>query len=197
MFSQWTSCWFWRCAPAVLFFCFLNSVSASSGLWVCLVIIRRRWFLSGIRLVMAFIQWEALPKALRQAFGKDFSTFEAMLNSEGRDVPPEHGWPTPQDFLIILYCVTLYTMNWKQRQIIHFAQDRRGFVILFIVEWCNSTNAGWKDLRRERLAELLNKHWKASVGPRHLKTSRKYLSVFIDLFLQKSTHVESAVTVVW
>lgn len=67
--------------------------------------------MSGIRLVMAFIQWEALPKALRQAFGKDFSTFEAMLNSEGRDVPPEHEWPTPQDFLIILYCVTLYTMN--------------------------------------------------------------------------------------
>lgn len=42
---------------------------------------------------------------------KTFPAFEAVLNSGGRDTPPEHGWSTPQDFLIILNHVTLYTVN--------------------------------------------------------------------------------------
>lgn len=43
----------------VLFHCLLNSVSGSPGLCDCLVITRRRLFLSGIQRAMAVIQWDA------------------------------------------------------------------------------------------------------------------------------------------
>ncbi len=99
IFSQRTYCWWRACIcltlgsqphdmPAlVLFHRFLNSISGSPGLWDCLVIIRRRLFLSGIHCAMAVIQWD-VRRAIVLGPGEETApTFKTVPKGEGRDEP--------------------------------------------------------------------------------------------------------------
>lgn len=58
----------------------------------------------------------------------------------------------PRNFKNILYLITLYTVNKKGKYNYQFCWVQAGSVLLFCVDWCNSTKTAWKDLRGKRLA---------------------------------------------
>lgn len=224
IFSQWTCCWWRGCAcltpgslchyPVTCQPCF-----CSIAFWIVFLLPRGcefAWLSSGgDDFCLAFgMSWHLSSGMLAGLLSKGlwWRRFQHLrpcwIMGGGKRCTPWRWMANTSGFFNHFVPHHFVHSELKTEVYYPFCSVQKGFVILFSVEWCNSTNAGWKDLRGERLAELLNKHWTASVGPHHLKAaspaltcsvwlfSQKYWSIFIHLFLPKSTHVESAVTVV-